>query len=142
MLDVGGSVAAAFDGSAKGVRFHGVVDDLAPLYASAGIVISPLLQGSGLKIKLIEALANGKASVVTGVTLQGVEAQLRDAVVRADSAKDFADTILRLQDDPAARLALAQSALDAAEKGFGPDAAFRAFRAWLTTPRDSISLGQ
>ena len=50
----------------------GRVDDLTPLYAGAAVAISPLRGGSGLKIKLIEALGQGKVIVATTTTLQGV----------------------------------------------------------------------
>src|SRR5690606_3854767 len=65
-LDVAGSVERGFDArDQRGVRFLGLVDDLAPLYRRAGVVVSPLTFGSGLKIKLIEAMAQGKAVVAT-----------------------------------------------------------------------------
>lgn len=131
-LDVAGTVARAFPAAPDGVRFLGLVDDLAALYAAAGIVISPLLQGSGLKIKLIEALAYGKATVVTATTLQGVEDALADAVVQADDADRFAAAITGLQQDDTARRALAERALAAARGHFGPDAAMAEFTAWLT----------
>ena len=130
-LDVAGSVAAAFSSSPAGVSFHGLIDDLAPSYATAGVVISPLLHGSGLKIKLIEALAQGKAVVATGVTLEGVEDSVGDAVARADNAEDFTRAILDLTAHGEVRAALAASALDAARVHFSPEACYHSFRGWL-----------
>ena len=52
-LVVAGSVGRAFDSAPPSVRFLGVVQSLAPVYASAAVVISPLTVGSGLKIKLV-----------------------------------------------------------------------------------------
>ncbi|MES2497072.1 MAG: glycosyltransferase [Pseudomonadota bacterium] len=131
-LDVAGSVASAFaQGSPAGVRFLGLVDDLAPLYAGAGVVISPLIQGSGLKIKLIEGLAQGKAMVVTGVTLQGVEEIASPAVAMADDPISFADAIIGLMQAEAERAALAAMALDTARVHFSADACYRSFRNWL-----------
>lgn len=131
-LDVAGSVASAFaQGGPAGVRFLGLVDDLAPLYAGAGVVISPLIQGSGLKIKLIEGLAQGKAMVVTGVTLQGVEEIASPAVAKADDPISFADAIIGLMQAEAERAALAAKALDTARVHFSGDACYRSFRNWL-----------
>lgn len=130
-LDVVGAVAAGFaQGGPQGVTFHGQVSDLGPYYARAGIVISPLTFGSGLKVKLVEALALGKAMVVTGVTLQGVERTCGPAVLRADKAEDFARAVIELTDD-ARRAALAQRALDVARAHFSPDVCHAAFREWL-----------
>nr|WP_198148624.1 glycosyltransferase [Sphingomonas sp. Y57] len=131
-LDVAGSVAAAFpQGGPAGVRFLGLVDDLAPLYAGAGVVISPLIQGSGLKIKLIEALAQGKATVATGVTLQGVEEIASQAVAKADDPIPFADAVIGLLQAKTARATLAAKALDTARVHFSGDACYRAYRNWL-----------
>jgi succinoglycan biosynthesis protein ExoO len=130
-LLVAGGVGSAFPQVPGGVDLLGIVPDLAPLYRKAGAVISPLRQGSGLKIKLVEALAQGKACVVTGVTLQGVETPVGDAVVRADEPADFAEAILMLSRDPAMRRALGEKALNAARKEFGPAKSFSDLNAWL-----------
>ena len=130
-LDVAGTVARGFPQAPKGVRFLGLVPDLSALYARAGVVISPLRHGSGLKIKLIDALARGKACVVTGVTLQGVEDRLSGAVVRADDPGSFAAGIAALQADHEARTRLAAAGLEAARRWFGPDACFAELKAWL-----------
>ena len=135
-LDVAGTVRAAFDEPFGGVTFHGLVPDLAASYARAGVVISPLHQGSGLKIKLIEALAHGKACVVTGVTLQGVEWLADGAVARADDPGAFAAVVLALQENGAGREALAHAGLEAARSRFGSEAAFREFTAWLRLESD------
>lgn len=130
-LDVVGTVARAFPGGGReGVRFAGLVDDLDGALAQAGVVISPLTFGSGLKIKLIEAMAAGKAIVATGVTLQGVE-QLSDAVIRADDPATFADAVATLARKPAERAQLGAAALDAARSRFSPEACYGPFVAWL-----------
>jgi succinoglycan biosynthesis protein ExoO len=134
VLDVVGTVRTSVVKVPPGVRLRGLVDDLAPYYAAAGIVVSPLLQGSGLKIKLIEALRYGKATIVTGVTLQGVEALLGRAVVQADTAEAFIAAILSLQRDPMARQALAETALDAVYQSLSPDSAYAGLRDWLVEP--------
>lgn len=133
VLEVAGSVCHDFAGtSVRGVRFLGVVQDLEPLYRHAGVVISPLRFGSGLKVKLIEAMAKGKAVVASDVTLQGVEALCGDAVARADDAAEFADRIHALLADSGARQSLGEAALQVARKHFSAQAALREFEEWLT----------
>lgn len=131
-LDIAGSVARAFpQGGPEGVTFLGLVDDLEPYYALAGIVISPLTFGSGLKIKLIEAMAKGKAIVATSVTMQGVERECDGAVRVTDDPDAFAAHILELHQDAAARTAQAQAALNAARAQFSAKACYAAFTEWL-----------
>jgi len=125
-LDVAGSVARAFHDAPAGVRLLGVVPDLAPLYRDAGVVISPLRAGSGLKIKLIEAMAQGKAIVATTITMQGVEDIAQGAARVTDDPAVFAQAILDLASAPAARADLARAALACAEAHFAPRAAYAA----------------
>ncbi len=124
-LQVAGSVARAIHQAPEGVNFLGVVQNLAPLYAQAGIVISPLLTGSGLKIKLVEALAAGKAVVGTSITTQGVEAQTVNAMAVADDPSSFAQAVINLSSNDREREDLAKRALACAEGHFSPKACFR-----------------
>lgn len=131
-LDVVGTVSADFTGRVPGsVRLNGLVPDLAPFYAGAGIVISPLRFGSGLKIKLIEALSKGRPVVATPVTLQGVTETCGPAVLEAESAKSFVASILALQQNEELRARLSIAALRAVAQHFAPRPAHRAFREWL-----------
>jgi GT2 family glycosyltransferase/glycosyltransferase involved in cell wall biosynthesis len=123
-LSVAGSVARALEQAPEGVAMLGVVGDLAPLYANAGVVISPLYTGSGLKIKLIEALAEGKAVIGTTITAQGVERIVADAMVIADTPEAFAQAIADVAGDRVRREALGQAALSCAERHFSVAAAF------------------
>lgn len=146
-LSVAGSVARALSVFPEGVRALGVVPDLAPLYAEAGVVISPLYTGSGLKIKLIEALAAGKAVVGTSVTAQGVEDIVPKAMVIADEPQRFAAALITLLGDDAARGRLAAAALTCAQANFSPQAAFAALlgdvrRGVQTTAPDTRELAQ
>lgn len=131
-LSVAGNVHLAFpEGAPRGVRFHGLVDDLGSLYEKAGIVVSPLTFGSGLKIKLIEAMAQGKAIVATSVTLQGVERECASSVIVTDDPNIFAGQIMELQQNEAARTRLATAALETARLHFSPKAAYSPFVEWL-----------
>lgn len=124
-LTVAGNVARAFDGENRnGVRFVGRVPDLAPLYREAAVVISPLHVGSGLKIKLIEAFGHGKATVVTSVSLQGIELLAGDAVCLANDPDAFAMGVITLLRDTERRLELGHAALHLARQHFSPQACY------------------
>ncbi|RAK56444.1 glycosyltransferase [Phenylobacterium deserti] len=150
-LKIAGSVSRSLDGVPDGVEVLGVVDSLDPLYRQAGVVISPLLTGSGLKIKLVEGLAAGKAMVVTTTTLQGVEAIAGPAVRLADEPAPFADHVLELLASDEARARLCERAVRCAADHFSPAAcygeAIRAFAqppaapaAFVEPPRASIAV--
>ncbi|MDB5456972.1 MAG: hypothetical protein JWP92_2557 [Caulobacter sp.] len=124
VLTVVGNVSRAIDTAPAGVRMLGPVPDLASLYDQAAVVVSPLTAGSGLKIKIIEALGWGKAVVATSVSLQGVEDLLKTCVLRADDPAQFAAHILDLLADPDRRAALGEAALERARASFSPQACY------------------
>jgi succinoglycan biosynthesis protein ExoO len=131
-LDVVGTVAADFDGARvpAGVKLHGLVPELAPFYTRAGIVVSPLRFGSGLKIKLVEALAWGRPVVASPVTLQGVEHTCGPAVAVAEDAANFAAAIIALQRDGKRRALLSRRARAVVEARFSRAGAHAGLRAW------------
>src|SRR5262249_37736397 len=100
------------------------VRNLDPLYRRAGVVISPLTVGSGLKIKLIEALSRGKAIVATPISLQGVEALLSPVVSVAGAAGDFGSAVVGLLRDEDLRAQMGRAALKAATTYFSSDACY------------------
>jgi succinoglycan biosynthesis protein ExoO len=144
-LIVAGSVSRGDPPTTPGVRYVGFVERLDPYYDSAGVVVSPLTGGSGLKIKLIEALAHGKACVATSVTLQGVEEETSGAVALADTPDGFARAILDLLADEARRADLGRRALAAVATSFSAAACQGEFARWLrdeTQPRPPAKSAQ
>ena len=75
--------------------FTGQVDDLAPYYRSARCVIAPMVSGSGISIKTIEALALGKPFVGTSKAYRGLPlVQVQAAGLETyDEPQQFADAI-------------------------------------------------
>ncbi len=124
-LRIAGSCCGSLHGLPPNVTLLGRIDDLAATYRQAGVVISPLRSGSGLKIKLVEALGHGKACVVTATTLQGVRDLVGRAVMQADDASDFLEAIASLLHDYEARSRLAERALTVARRHFSPAACYR-----------------
>ena len=82
------------------VRLLGFVKEVAPHVQDAGIYVVPLRAGSGTRLKILEAMAFGKAIVTTRIGAEGIT--LRDGVdaVFADTPQEFAAAVLRLLDAP------------------------------------------
>jgi len=78
------------------VRLAGFVDDVAPHVRDAGVYVVPLRAGSGTRLKILEAMAFGKAIVTTRIGAEGIA--LRDGVdaVFADTPQEFAAAVVRL----------------------------------------------
>jgi len=88
------------------VRLPGFVENLDSVLHQAAVYVVPLRTGSGTRLKVLEAMAFGKAIVTTHIGAQGIELEPGAEALFADSADDFAAAVLRLIADPheAARL--------------------------------------
>lgn len=128
---VAGTVSEAFPSVPEGVQLLGFQQDISAWYTRVAVVISPLRGGSGLKIKLIEAMAHGKAIVATTTTLQGVEEIISPAVIVTDDAEEFASGILKLLDDRNLRARYASAALSVAREKFSAAACYADFVAYM-----------
>ena len=106
-LHVAGSICKVIPPGAPGVELLGVVANLDEAYAGAAIVINPLLAGTGLKTKTVEALGHAKPLVTTACGAEGIEEAAGDAFLMADEPAAMAAHICRLIEAPAAAAALA-----------------------------------
>jgi glycosyltransferase involved in cell wall biosynthesis len=100
------------------IHAHAFVEDLRPLYASAAVVAVPLEVSAGTNIKVMEAMACGRAVVSTPVGCAGlglVDGQ--DALIRS-AVEDFAEAICDLLGDPSRRYAIAEAARRTVEQRF------------------------
>ena len=89
--------------SETGVRYLGVQPDIRPVLAETAVVIAPLRFGSGVKIKLLEAMALGKAVVTTSIGAEGIEAAPDADWIVADDPAAIAHETIRLLDDEVTR---------------------------------------
>ena len=117
----------------------GTVPDLACEYRRAMIVINPVSFGTGLKIKSVEALCQGKVLVSTSNGVMGIPREGEEAFVVADDWDSMASRICELITDETARRNIATAALDLAKKHFSAGAAFRELKAILESRKESCS---
>jgi glycosyltransferase involved in cell wall biosynthesis len=90
------------------VTVTGFVPDVAPYLYRAAVVVAPLRAGRGMRVKLLQALARGKAVVTTPL---GAEGLAPDAPLRiASSAAEIAAAIIIFLNDPVARRSLGHEA--------------------------------
>lgn len=94
------------------------VKDSSEFYNHYDIMLVPLWSGSGLRIKLVEGLAYGKAIITTSIGAEGIPYSHNKDMMIADTAEDFSDAILSLLNEPEKKQTLQKSARDLAEKTF------------------------
>jgi sugar transferase (PEP-CTERM/EpsH1 system associated) len=83
-----------------GVYVTGGVPDVRPFLEAAGIFVCPLRVGSGVKNKILAALAMRKAVVATPLSLEGLDLLEGEHVLTAAAARAFADQVMALIADP------------------------------------------
>jgi glycosyltransferase involved in cell wall biosynthesis len=88
----------------------GTVADVQPYLDEAALVALPLRLGGGMRVKLLEALAAGKAIVASPLAARGLELADGRELVLAETDEEFAEAIVTLIADPDARRSLAQHA--------------------------------
>lgn len=76
-----------------GLYVIGEVDDLAPWYSNAQIVVAPILSGSGMKTKTAEALMHGKPIVGTAEAFVGYRLDWTDQLEVCEEPAQFLDAI-------------------------------------------------
>lgn len=85
-----------------GVDYVGTVDDIAATYLDARLVVSPLFEGGGSKIKVIEACAFGRPIVVSRHSAQGFGEAIAATLPQSDDAVAFIDLCTQYLADPKA----------------------------------------
>ena len=71
-VHLAGPICAALSASPHPFVTHGVVDSISDFYRSVDVMVNPMLGGTGLKIKSLEALGYGKPLVATLDAMAGV----------------------------------------------------------------------
>ena len=109
------------DLSQSGIEVEDFVSDVRPAYRQAAIVIAPLVASAGTNIKIMEAMAMGKAIVSTPSGINGLElVNGRDAIVAIDG-RSMANAIRELIVSPSKRLTLEREARATAERDYDWD---------------------
>jgi sugar transferase (PEP-CTERM/EpsH1 system associated) len=88
------------------VEVTGFVSDVRPYLLDASAVVVPLRIGGGTRLKILEALAMGKAVISTALGAEGLEAMGGRDLLIANPAEQFADEVIAVLSDPDLRARL------------------------------------
>jgi glycosyltransferase involved in cell wall biosynthesis len=93
------------------ISWIGEADDARQFMASVNVMIAPLFAGSGLRIKIIEAMCIGRPVVATTVAVNGIPAVNGRELFIADSASSFSSALIGLLNDPKLRKTTGEAAV-------------------------------
>jgi glycosyltransferase involved in cell wall biosynthesis len=118
----------SFFGPAPDVRILGWVDNLAPVYREADIVVVPLRAAAGTRIKILEAFSFGRPVVSTPIGAEGLRVTPGGELLLAPDSESFAQVCASLLADAAEQRRLVTRARAYVEREHDPLAVRRALR--------------
>ena len=102
----------------KGIVVTGRVPEIKPYFAEATVFVVPLRIGSGTRLKILEALAMGKAIVSTSVGAEGLDLKDGEEIFIADAPIAFADAVTRLLTDAPLRRRMGEKGRTRVERDY------------------------
>lgn len=92
------------------IELLGTVENVKPLLESKAVFVCPILSGSGVRVKLLEAFASGIPTVSTRIGAEGLTREDGEICCLADTPREFAERTLALLRSPAESEAMAARA--------------------------------
>lgn len=102
-------------------RVHGDIADAVMFFRENAVIIAPLFAGGGMRIKVLEAMALGKAVVATTIGAGGIDVEDGRDIVLADDAASFANAVVRLLREPGTAARIGEAARAKAAQRYDSD---------------------
>ena len=118
MLAGRGMPASLLQKASANITIIDNVPSSSEFYNTYDIMLVPLWSGSGLRIKLVEGLAYGKAIITTSIGAEGIPYVANKHLMIADSQTEFIRAIITLLKNQQTKQALQQEARHLAEMEF------------------------
>ena len=107
---------------APGVQVIGPVADVRPYLEEASVVVVPLWQGAGTRLKILEALAMSKAVVSTPIGAEGIKAEHGQHILLAETPETLANAVVQVLRDRPSQAELGQQGRALVESRYGWEA--------------------
>jgi glycosyltransferase involved in cell wall biosynthesis len=96
--------------SSEAVHITGLVPEITPYLNQAAVFVAPLFSGGGMRVKVLEALAAGKAIVATPLAIEGLNLHDGEQISIAQDDREITAKIIQLISNPDLRTAQAKRA--------------------------------
>ncbi len=81
------------DKKQNNVIIHGEVEDAVTFINEHPLMVVPLKSGSGMRVKILEAMALGRTTITTSVGVEGIHATHQKNILIANTQKEFLEAI-------------------------------------------------
>jgi glycosyltransferase involved in cell wall biosynthesis len=102
----------------KNVNVLGYVEDIKPYYNRGNILVVPLFVGSGVRIKILEAMAMELPVVSTSIGAEGIPIAPDSGILIANEPEQFANSVIELLNKPEKARQLGSNARNFVQKHF------------------------
>jgi len=124
-LNIYGQMASCFHSDEKlNIKTIGIVSNVTKAYQKNRLTINPVIAGSGLKIKTVEALCHSKAMVTTAIGSEGINMNSGPKPVVVANESDYAEKIIELLKDDDKLKQIEKNALNYAGEHFTSEIAY------------------
>ncbi|HRZ43014.1 MAG TPA: glycosyltransferase family 4 protein [Bacteroidales bacterium] len=111
----------------------GQIEDAAAYQSDKDVLIVPLLSGSGIRVKILEAMALGKAVISTSRGAEGLPVKHRHDILIADTPEEFVRCAGECISTPSLCKTLGNEARETVRKHFGIPATGEAMKAFYVS---------
>jgi polysaccharide biosynthesis protein PslH len=104
--------------SGDNIHYYGEVSNSTMFIDDKTVMICPLFAGSGIRIKIIEAMSRGKVVIATPVAVEGLNICHGENILVADSVETFADCLTTVLMDELIRVRIGNKAIETVRSNY------------------------
>lgn len=101
-----------------GVIYCGEIQNSVEFIRTKGIMVVPILSGSGMRVKIVEGMALGKAIVSTPIGAEGINAKNGSEIIIASTPEQMSDALISLLTNTQKAIQIGKQAQLFAESNF------------------------
>lgn len=83
----------------EGVKIHGEVESAISFINSLQILVVPIFSGSGMRVKIIEAMSLGRCVLSTSIGAEGINYIENENIIIANTKQEWLDALINLKND-------------------------------------------
>lgn len=101
-----------------GLNIQGEIESVDDFLEDKGVLIVPLRTGGGMRVKIIEAMAHGKAVISTSKGAEGLDVEDKKNIIIADTEEEFANAMMLVAKNKSLRTEIAKNGYEFSQKNF------------------------
>lgn len=103
------------------IHIYGEVPDAKEFELDKNVLIVPLKSGGGVRIKIFQALAQGKLVLTSPVGIEGIEAKDKKEILLANAIEDYVEAIDFIKNNPQLANKIAKNGQELIQKNYDAD---------------------